>query len=91
MVAKPMTIQPTPCSSPLPDLEVPMISTMVGCLSSEHKKLNGLGMQLALAATRVISDPGAISANQRALRGPQRLRADAAGFGSDTRLACRAL
>jgi len=44
METKDFTIQKTPCSSPLPELEVPMINTMVACLRVEHRKLNGLTM-----------------------------------------------
>ena len=58
----------TPCNSPLPDLEVPMINTMVSCLGSEHRKLNDLNMQLAFAATRLAANPGSDTANQRALQ-----------------------
>ena len=60
--------QMTPCDSPLPELEVPMINTMVMCLGSEHRKLNDLVMQLACAATRLANDPGADTANERALQ-----------------------
>ena len=60
--------QMTPCDSPLPELEVPMINTMVMCLGSEHRKLNDLIMQLACAATRLANDPGAVTANERALQ-----------------------
>jgi uncharacterized membrane protein YccC len=61
-------IQKTPCSSPLPQLEVPMINTMVACLGIEHRKLNGLDMGLAVAASRLADDPGANTATQQALR-----------------------
>jgi hypothetical protein len=60
--------QMTPCDSPLPELEVPMINTMVMCLGVEHRKLNDLIMQLAGAATRLANDPGAVTANERALQ-----------------------
>jgi hemerythrin-like domain-containing protein len=60
--------QMTPCDSPLPKLEVPMINTMVACLGIEHRKLNEMIMQLACAATRLANDPGAITANERALQ-----------------------
>ena len=53
MEAKRPMIESAPCSSPLPELEVPMINTMVACLGSEHKKLNQLIMQLACVATRL--------------------------------------
>jgi hypothetical protein len=60
--------QMTPCDSPLPELEVPMINTMVACLGIEHRKLNDLIMQLASAATRLANDPAAARANERALQ-----------------------
>ena len=60
--------QMTPCDSPLPELEVPMINTMVMCLGTEHRKLNELIMQLACAATRLANDPSAVAANERALQ-----------------------
>jgi hypothetical protein len=60
--------QMTPCDSPLPDLEVPMINTMVACLGIEHRKLNDVVMQLACAASRLANDPGAVTANERALQ-----------------------
>ena len=66
MEAKDITIRKSPCSSPLPDVEVPMINTMVACLGIEHRKLNDLNMQLAYAATRLTKDPGAIEANKKA-------------------------
>lgn len=59
--------QMTPCNSPLPELEVPMINTMVMCLGIEHRKLNELIMQLACAAARLANDPGAVTAHERAL------------------------
>jgi hypothetical protein len=76
MEAKDTTIRKTPCSSPLPELEVPMINTMVACLGVEHRKLNGLNMQLAYGATRLASDPGAIEANQKVLRVWDEIRQD---------------
>ena len=60
--------QMTPCDSPLPELEGPMINTMVACLGFEHQKLNDLVMQLACAATRLANDPGSVTANERALQ-----------------------
>jgi len=45
-----------------------MINTMVMCLGIEHRKLNDLILQLACAATRLASDPGAATANERALQ-----------------------
>jgi Hemerythrin HHE cation binding domain len=58
----------TPCDSPLPDLEGPMINTMVACLGIQHRTLNDLVMQLACAATRLANDPGSVTANERALQ-----------------------
>ena len=54
------------CGGPLPDLEVPMITTMVTCLGIEHGKLNYGVVQLASAATRLANDPDSVTANQRA-------------------------
>jgi hypothetical protein len=76
MEANDFTIQKTPCSSQLPDLEVPMINTMVACLGVEHRKLNELNMQLAYGATRLASDSGAIEANQKVLRAWDEIRQD---------------
>ncbi len=76
MAANPRTILTRPCSSPLPDLEVPMINTMVSCLGMEHRKLNGLDMKLAFAATRLAGDPGALTAQQRALQVWDEIRHD---------------
>jgi hypothetical protein len=76
MEAKDTTIRKTPCSSPLPELEVPMINTMVACLGVEHRKLNGLNLQLAYSATRLASDTGAIEANQKVLRVWDEIRQD---------------
>ncbi|HKN01194.1 MAG TPA: hemerythrin domain-containing protein [Candidatus Binataceae bacterium] len=53
-----------------------MINTMVACLGVEHRKLNGLNMQLAYGATRLASDPGAIEANQKILRVWDEIRQD---------------
>jgi hemerythrin-like domain-containing protein len=68
MEANDTMIRKAPCINPLPELEVPMINTMVTCLGVEHRKLNGLDMGLAIAASRLADDPGAITANQQALR-----------------------
>jgi iron-sulfur cluster repair protein YtfE (RIC family) len=76
MGTKLATTHMTPCGSPLPELEVPMINTMVTCLGIEHKKLNGPVMQLACAATRHASDPGAVKASQRALQVWDEIRQD---------------
>jgi hypothetical protein len=56
----------SPCGDPLPELEIPMISSIIGCLGSEHQKLDSQILQLALAATRLASDPDSLTANQRA-------------------------
>jgi hypothetical protein len=76
MEATDITIRKTPYSSPLPELEVPMINTMVACLGLEHRRLNGLNMQLADGATRVASDAGTIEANQKVLRVWDEIRQD---------------
>ena len=66
----------TPCDRPLPDLEIPMINTMVTCLGSEHRKLNDLTMKLAFAATRLASDPESVPARQQALEAWDEIRHD---------------
>jgi Hemerythrin HHE cation binding domain len=76
MEAKDTTIRKTPCSSPLPELEVPMINTMVPCLGVEHRKLNDLSMQLAYGATTFASDSGATEANSEVLRVWDEIRQD---------------
>ena len=62
--------------SPLPELKVAMINTMVTCLGSEHRKLNYTTVQLAFAAAALANDPGAVTANQRALRVWEEIRHD---------------
>jgi hemerythrin-like domain-containing protein len=64
------------CGGPLPDLEVPMITTMVTCLGIEHGKLNYGIVQLASAATRLATDPGASGSNQQALKVWDEIRRD---------------
>jgi hypothetical protein len=69
-------IQMTPCDTPLPELEIPMINTMVSCLGTEHKKLNDLDLQLAFAATRLARDTGAFTDNDQALQIWDEIRQD---------------
>jgi Hemerythrin HHE cation binding domain len=76
MEATEVTTQMTFRCSPLPELEVPMINTMVTCLGSEHRRLNYATVRLAFAATRLASDPGAVIASQRALRLWEEIRHD---------------
>lgn len=71
-----VTTQMSPCGSPLPDREIPMIATLVTCMGSEHRKLNDLTMQLAFAATRLSHDPQAATAHQRALEVWDEIRHD---------------
>ena len=66
----------TPCGHALPDLEIPMINTMVMCLGSEHRKLNDLTMRLAFAATRLAADPKDVNATQRAVETWDEVRRD---------------
>jgi hypothetical protein len=47
------TTEITPCGNRLPELEIPMINTMVTCLGSEHRRLDEHILPLALAATRL--------------------------------------
>jgi hypothetical protein len=60
MKATEATMQMTPCCGPLPDLEVPMINTMVTCLGSEHRKFGYLLVRLAHAATRLADEPSQV-------------------------------
>ena len=60
------TLEMTPCGSPLPELEVPMISSIVSCLGIEHKRLDKLNLQLAAAAARLEREPNAVAAFQQA-------------------------
>jgi hypothetical protein len=68
MEATQVTTQMTRCGSPLPELEVPMINTMVTCLGSEHRKLDDHILQLAFAATTLASEPDALTANHGTLK-----------------------
>ena len=45
------------CFAALPDLEVPMINSLVSCLAREHLKLDEQILQLALVATRLAASP----------------------------------
>jgi hypothetical protein len=42
-----------------------MITTLVRCLGSEHRKLDGLNVQLAFSATALAADPEAVASGQR--------------------------
>jgi hypothetical protein len=53
-----------------------MINTMVACLGVEHRTLNGLNMRLADGATRLVTDGGAIEANQNVMRVWNEIRHD---------------
>ena len=76
MEATKVTTQMTPCDRPLPELEIPMINTMVTCLGSEHRKLDDHILQLAFAATTLASAPDALTANQRAVEAWDEIRRD---------------
>ena len=76
MEAMQVATQMSPCDSPLPELEVPMINTMVACLGSQHRTLDGLIAQFAFAATRLAGDPDAVAAEQRAVQVWDEIRAD---------------
>ena len=67
MEAAQLMTRKTPCSEPLPDLEVPMINAIVTCLGSEHKKLSSLINRLALIASRPVDGQTATAANRDAL------------------------
>jgi len=47
----------TDCFVTLPDLEVPMINSLVSCLAREHLKLDEQILQLTLVATRLAANP----------------------------------
>ena len=68
MEATHITARVAPCGGPLPELEVPMINTMVSCLGNEHRKLDEHILQLAFTATRVAGDPGEVETYQRTLQ-----------------------
>jgi hemerythrin-like domain-containing protein len=76
MEATQLTTPVSPCGGPLPDLEIPMINTIVACLGSEHRRLNELTMQLAFAATRLATDPESGTAKQRAIEIWDEIRRD---------------
>jgi hypothetical protein len=65
--ARQLMTQRTPCSEPLPDLEVPMINAILTCLGSEHKKFSNLITRLALIATRPVNGEDVATANHDAL------------------------
>ena len=67
MEAAQLMTKMTPCTQPLPDLEVPMINAIVTCLGSEHEKLNSLITRLALAATRPVDLREPVAAIRAAL------------------------
>ena len=75
MNASSTTFETTPCG-PLPDLEVPMINTVVTCLGGEHRRFNYLLMQLALAATRLADHPDSAEALQHASEIWDEIRSD---------------
>jgi hypothetical protein len=62
-----ITPQMISCGGPLPELEIPMINTMVNCLTIEHRRLDELNMRLAYAATGLAGDPGAVTTYRRAI------------------------
>jgi hypothetical protein len=57
----------TDCFTALPDLEVPMINSLVSCLAREHLKLDEQIMQLALVATRLAANPNDNQTSARAM------------------------
>jgi hemerythrin-like domain-containing protein len=56
----------TPCGGPLPELEVPMINSIVSCLGIEHRRLDKLNLQLGAAAARLEREPNTVAAFQQA-------------------------
>jgi iron-sulfur cluster repair protein YtfE (RIC family) len=55
-----------PRSGAMPELQIPMISTLVSCLASEHRRLDEHVLQLALAANRLATHPDELRAKARA-------------------------
>jgi hypothetical protein len=53
-----------------------MITTLVRCLGSEHRKLDELNVQLAFAATTLAGDPEAVAASQRVFEVWNEIRRD---------------
>jgi hypothetical protein len=74
MDATQLATQTEPCAGSLPELQVPMINSMVRCLESEHRKLDEHILQLALAATQLASDPTRDSAKARAVEAWDEIR-----------------
>ena len=68
MVAIQLAAHVPPRTDPLPELQIPMINTMVRCLESEHRKMDEHILQLALAATRLGRDPNELAAKTRTLQ-----------------------
>jgi iron-sulfur cluster repair protein YtfE (RIC family) len=69
-------LRTTPCGASLPDLEIPMVNAMVSCLTNEHRKLDEQVLELALAATRLASEPDSLTASQRAVELWDAIRSD---------------
>jgi len=63
-----------PRSGAMPELQIPMISTLVGCLASEHRRLDEHVLQLALAANRLATHPDEPGAKARALEAWDEIR-----------------
>jgi iron-sulfur cluster repair protein YtfE (RIC family) len=74
MVVSRLATKTSPCSAALPELQGPMINTMVRCLEAEHRKMDEHILQLALAATRLARDPNEPSAKSRAVEGWDEIR-----------------
>jgi hypothetical protein len=68
------TEQMPPGRGTLAEVQVPMINTLVSCLSSEHRRLDEHVLLLALAATRLVSNPGEPTAKARALEAWDEIR-----------------
>jgi hemerythrin-like domain-containing protein len=71
---QPITTQMPPCGGGLSELQVPMINAMVSCLANEHRRLEELTPQLALAASRLASDPSERAAKTRSLEAWDEIR-----------------
>ena len=66
MNAIPVAARKTDCFAALPDMEVPMINSLVSCLTREHTKLDEQILQLALSASRLTANPNDNEAGEHA-------------------------
>jgi iron-sulfur cluster repair protein YtfE (RIC family) len=61
-------------AGPVSELQIPMINAIVTCLKGEHRKFDEHILRLALAATRLASNPGDLTAKARAIDAWEEIR-----------------